>query len=90
MIRETRRAVSVARIIRTTVVNATTRKWIDAAKAIGKDGRARIRCPECDEAELELVVVERPDASGSGLYLRCPSCLVCNVMSNVPHPPPLS
>ena len=56
-------------------------RWIEAAKQLGADASATVRCPRCDAAELTVqdVPFER-DPSQLERILRCPTCGAMNAL----------
>jgi uncharacterized C2H2 Zn-finger protein len=59
-----------------------TEAWVEAATVLGADPTARVRCPVCGQADLE--VHDEPIAAVSERrwerYLSCPRCGARNVM----------
>ena len=58
-----------------------TQRWIEAAKVLGIDPQARVDCPRCQEAILDVTDV--PRAAGEPLierHLSCPRCGAYNAM----------
>jgi Zn finger protein HypA/HybF involved in hydrogenase expression len=50
-------------------------RWIDAATTLGKDVTAKVLCPKCQAANLDVVDVQ--DTQSSHVVARiykCPSC----------------
>jgi hypothetical protein len=50
------------------------RGWIEAGIVLGENPGARVRCPERDDAFLEVLDVDAPEAGRFDRYLRCPGC----------------
>jgi len=58
-----------------------SRKWINAAIVLGRDPAARVRCPVCDDADLEVRdVYPSPSSDVFERYLQCPKCHAVNIM----------
>jgi len=62
-------------------MGSATQRWIDAGTRIARDPDAKVACPACSAAELDVTVVEHPDAGGWDLYLVCPACGAQNVVT---------
>jgi hypothetical protein len=56
-----------------------TERWVDAAILLADDPSAKVRCPRCRSADLEVTDV---DAGGNVFerLMRCPNCGVFNAM----------
>jgi transcription elongation factor Elf1 len=61
----------------------TRRSWIAAAKQLSADPGARVTCPECGNATLEVTDQAWPDGSHLDRYLQCPACGASNVVTLV-------
>jgi uncharacterized C2H2 Zn-finger protein len=62
-------------------MNDVTAKWIEAAKVLGRDPSAKVPCPVCDFASLEVREVPNPaNEAEFERYLQCPSCGAVNIM----------
>lgn len=59
----------------------TSRKWIEAAKILGADPSAVVRCPEHDDDILTVEDVSSPaDPDLFDRHLRCQTCGAQNVL----------
>ena len=62
-------------------MNETTKKWVEAAKILGRDPSRNVVCPVCGEANLVVADVPTPGNEVEfERYLRCPSCHAVNIM----------
>lgn len=59
------------------------RRWIAAAAALAQDAGAKVSCPACGGADLEVIEVTWPDGSHVDRYLSCPRCGARNTMTIV-------
>ena len=66
---------------------ARARRWVDAGIALGHSSNARVLCPDCGQAELEVLDVREGERLDR--YLSCPKCKKHSVLSNVDAPPAL-
>jgi hypothetical protein len=58
-----------------------TKKWIEAARVLGVDPQARVRCPARDDGDLTILDVPYDaDPSRFERYLTCPTCGARNIM----------
>lgn len=59
----------------------SSKRWIEAAKILGKDATAKVKCPECDIGYLKVKdeVVEKYGKLDR--YMICDNCGRYNVMT---------
>ena len=53
--------------------------WIDAGKILAVDSKAVVKCPDCDEANLDLYD-SKVDATHFERHMRCPKCGAFNAL----------
>lgn len=60
-------------------VSETWKSWVEAGRALGLDPNAKVRCPNC--AQADLVVQDQLVGSGHWeRHMRCPACGAYNSM----------
>lgn len=58
-------------------------RWVEAAKILGADPTAKVRCPRHDDDFLEVIDVPLPGRPGRvERHLRCPTCGAYNSILN--------
>ncbi len=50
------------------------KEWIEAAKIAISNPKAKIRCPNCGDAFLEIEEVEILELGKKDIHLICPNC----------------
>jgi uncharacterized C2H2 Zn-finger protein len=68
-------------------MNDLSKRWIEAAKVLGKDSNAKVNCPKCASTFLTVFDVEITvlDKGKIDRYLKCPSCSASNVLTFNKH-----
>jgi predicted RNA-binding Zn-ribbon protein involved in translation (DUF1610 family) len=62
-------------------MNEITKRWIEAGKVLAADPLAKVPCPNCGEADLQVQDVANPaNAVEFERYIRCPRCGGFNVL----------
>jgi len=63
--------------------NPSREKWIEAGKTLAADRDAKVICPECGNAFLEVTDVIWPDRTHLDRHMRCPACASYNVLTKL-------
>ena len=64
------------------MVKEERQRWLDAGITLGNDPKSIVKCPKCQQANLEVLDV-RPESDPEWLdrYMSCPACGAWIVLS---------
>lgn len=65
-------------------IDSTRRRWIDAGIALAKNPHAKVLCPNCGGAHLDVEDVPYDDGSSMfARYLRCHRCGAIEILDRL-------
>ena len=56
--------------------------WVEAGIQLARDKNAKVRCPQCGQADLVVEDTVFKDGAGRERHMTCPSCGAYNALLN--------